>query len=174
MPEAKLTQGKGGLVPEGEGWFVLNAKEAEWVHSDDFGSGVTFEGDVHFPEIGFNITVLQPGQPSAMYHEENQQEGFLVLSGELLLIVEGEERTMKAWDFFHCPAGTEHIFVGAGGGPCVYVAFGRRREDEQLRYPVNEVAARHGASVQEETTDPRQAYAPFERPEPGPASKDLK
>ena len=36
--------------------------------------------------------MLDPGEPMAMYHWETDQEDFLVLSGEPLLIVEGEER----------------------------------------------------------------------------------
>ena len=174
MSEAKLVRRKGGLVPKGEGWFILNAKQARWGHSEEFDSYVTFEGDVHFPEVGFNISVLPPGRPSAMYHEENAQEGFLVLKGECLLIVEGEERRMKAWDFFHCPAGTEHIFVGAGKAPCVIVGFGARKKGKKLRYPRNETALKHGAGVPRETNNPRTAYKPFKAPKPGPAPKALK
>jgi uncharacterized cupin superfamily protein len=90
-----------------------------------------------------------------------------VLSGECRLLVEGGERLLRPWDFFHCPAGVEHVFVGAGDGPSVILMVGARTPDEQLRYPTSELAARYGASVQETTTDPRQAYAPFEQPERG-------
>jgi hypothetical protein len=69
--------------------------------------------------------------------------------------------------FHHCPAGTEHVFVGAEDGPCVILMAGARTEDEQLLYPVSELAARYGASAEEETPDPKQAYAPFERPQRG-------
>ena len=96
-----------GLAPKGEGWFVLNSREARWLEGA-FGAYTRFEGvgDAKFPQLGINIGVLQPGQPACMYHAEDQdQEGFLVLQGEALLLVEGEERPLKAWDFFHCPAG---------------------------------------------------------------------
>ncbi len=115
--------------------------------------------------MGFNINVLLPGQPNGMYHGESGQEDFLVLSGECILILEGEERRLKAWDFVHCPPMAEHIFVGAGDGPCVIVMTGRRRESEEIRYPVNDVAAKHDAGVLEETTSPEEAYARFERGE---------
>ncbi len=85
-----------------------------------------------------------------------------MLSGECRLLVEGEERLLRPWDFFHCPAGTEHIFVGAGNGPSVILMIGARSEEEQLLYPVSELAARYGASAEEETADPRQAYTGFE------------
>jgi len=117
-----------------------------------------------FRQLGIRLTVLEPSQPNALYHSESQQEAFLVLSGECRLLVEGEERVLRAWDFFHCPAGTEHVFVGAGDEPCVILMCGARTEDEQVHYPVSEAAARYGASVSEETTDPEQAYAPFGSP----------
>ncbi len=96
-----------------------------------------------------------------MYHGESRQEGFLVVSGECIAIVEGEERTLKAWDFVHCPPWTEHVFVGAGDGPCVMVMVGKRGKGGEILYPVNEAAVRHGASVLEETTKPDEAYARF-------------
>jgi uncharacterized cupin superfamily protein len=96
-----------------------------------------------------------------MYHGESTQEGFLVLAGECLLLVEGEERRLRAWDFFHSPPWTEHVLVGAGDGSCVVVAVGARGEGEEVRYPVAEVARKHGASVLEDTTSGAEAYARF-------------
>jgi uncharacterized cupin superfamily protein len=165
----------GGRRPSGQGWFVVNVRDAEWETTPDFGAGCAFEKQSsEFPQFGINITTLDPGQPNGFYHRENQQEAFLVLSGECRLIVEGEERTMKAWDFFHCPPGTDHILVGAGTGPAVILMAGARLEDEQILYPVSEAAAKHRASAERETTEPREAYAQFERPTPGrPAYWDL-
>jgi uncharacterized cupin superfamily protein len=170
VPEAQLEATEAGLVPKGPGWFVVNAKEARWIEHPTFGSGTTFEGDAHFEEIGVNIGVLQPGQPACMYHRENQQEDFLVLFGECIAIVEGQERPLKAWDFVHCPPETNHVFVGAGDGPCAILSIGHRlpREQEKLVYPVDETALKHGAGVNTETPDPKQAYSPFERPSPAP------
>ena len=128
VPEAPLEKDEGGLVPKGTGWFVVNAREARWIHTDELGSAVVFEGDVPFPHLGINIQVLQPGQPNCMYHGENQQEDFLVLSGECLLLVEGEERRLRAWDFVHCPPWANHVFVGAGDGPCAILMVGARLE----------------------------------------------
>jgi uncharacterized cupin superfamily protein len=158
MPdEAPLKQTPGGLVPEGDGWFVLNARDARWL-TGDFGAYTRFEGDTRFPSIGVNIGVLEPGQPACYYHGEDEQEDFLVLSGECLLLIEGEERRLKAWDFVHCPAWTEHVFVGAGDGPCAVLALGTRLTDAVV-YPESEVAQRHRAGVAKETRDPEQAYA---------------
>ncbi len=127
VPEAKLTRTDAGLVPEGDGWFVLNARDAVWEESPVMGSGTAFEArDNRFSDFGVNIVVLGPGQPNCMYHGENEQEDFLVLSGECLLLVEGEERPLKQWDFVHCPRWTEHVFVGAGDGPCAILMVGGR------------------------------------------------
>jgi uncharacterized cupin superfamily protein len=165
-----LEQTDAGLVPNGPGWFVVNAKESRWFEHEAFGSGTAFEGEgeAGFKEIGVNIGVLEPGQPACMYHRENQQEDFLVLFGECVLIVEGQERALRAWDFVHCPPETNHVFVGAGEGLCAILSIGRRREDEQLVYPVDETALKHGAGVETETPDPKQAYAPFPRAAPAP------
>jgi uncharacterized cupin superfamily protein len=166
VPEAPLTRTEAGLLPEGEGWFVLNARDAAWWRSDELGQATTFdEGNFSFPELGFHLEVLHPGQPNCMYHGESGQEDFLVLSGECLLVIEGQERHLKAWDFVHCPPWTEHVFVGAGDGPCVIVMVGARKPEGSIIYPVNAAAARHGASVLEETPSPKEAYARFPRPE---------
>ena len=159
MREADTVTTDHGKVPRGEGWYVLNAREAVWQHAPGFGgSDCNFQGEGHFDEVGFHLGVLQPGEPACMYHREDNQEGFLILQGECTLIVEGEERTMRAWDFFHCPPGTGHVLVAAGNEPCVAIAFGSRATRGTV-YPVDEVAARHGASVERETTSPEEAYA---------------
>ena len=169
MPdEAQLEQTEDGLVPEDDGWFVVNAREAPWWHHDTFGSAVTFEGEARFPDFGINIQVLQPGEPNCMYHGENAQEDFLVLAGECLLLVEGEERPLQQWDFVHCPPWTQHVFVGAGDGPCVILMVGARPQPEELLYPVSEVARKHGAGVEQEATTGQEAYAAFSPPYKGP------
>ena len=166
--KAKLVETESGLVPDGDGWFVVNTREARWGHTEEMGSWCTFEGDARFAEFGLNVAVIRPGQPSALYHAEDAQEDFLVLSGECLLVVEGEERPLAAWDFVHCPPWTEHIFVGAGEGPCVILMVGARHPDRDgLRYPANEVAQKHGAGVERETTSGREAYARFSPAEDG-------
>jgi uncharacterized cupin superfamily protein len=166
--EAKLVERDGGLVPEGEGWFVVGTREARWYHSEAFGSSVSFEGEDSFPELGINLTVLRPGQPLGLYHGENAQEDFLVLAGEALLVVEGEERPLRAWDFVHCPAWTRHVIVGAGAEGCVVLAVGARcvDPDVEIVYPADETAARHAAAAERETGDPGEAYAGYARPVP--------
>src|SRR5262249_55562112 len=157
VDESPLEQRDGGAVPTGEGWFVLNATEARWL-TGHFGAYTRFEGEHRFPSIGINIGVLEPGQAACYYHGEDEQEDFLVLSGECLLLIEGEERPLEQWDFVHCPAWTEHVFVGDGEGPCAILAIGTRLTDDVV-YPFSELARKHGAGVDSETRNPSEAYA---------------
>ena len=167
VPEAPLEQTEHGLAPTSQGWFVLNAREAAWTDRPGRGARSTFEGfadEAEFPQLGVNIQVIGPGEPMAMYHWEADQEDFLVISGEALAIVEGEERPMGPWDLLHCPAGTSHVIVGAGTRPCVLIAVGARglsRGPDWGAYVVDEAALRHGAGVEKETTDADEAYARF-------------
>jgi uncharacterized cupin superfamily protein len=145
-------------------WFVVNVADAVAMEHDRGGIAIGFEDPRDpFSDFGVNIRVLQRGQPNGKYHSENVQEDFLVLAGECVAIVGGEERRLRAWDFVHCPAGTDHIFVGAGDGPCAILMVGGRRPDKALHYPVDESAARYGASTPEPTTDPATAYSDWER-----------
>jgi uncharacterized cupin superfamily protein len=169
VPGAPLEQTDTGLVPAGEGWFILNAREARWRNREGRGFSLPFEGSTDFPQVGTNLFVLPPGEPIGMYHWEADQEDFLVLYGEALLIVEGEERPLRQWDFVHCPPGTKHIIVGAGDVPCAVLAVGAREHQTPAEwggYTVDEAALRHGAGVEQETTEAEEAYARFPEPQP--------
>jgi uncharacterized cupin superfamily protein len=168
LSESPLESTEHGLVPTGKGWFVLNAREAPWYERDGRGFYCEFEGfeehEPDFSQLGINLTVLRPGEPMAMYHWEADQEDFLVIAGEALLIVEGEERPLRQWDLVHCPPRTEHTIVGAGETACVIVAVGARDRStgsDWGAYTAAEAARRHNAGVEQETTDPKQAYARF-------------
>jgi quercetin dioxygenase-like cupin family protein len=173
IEEARLEDVGSGLAPTSPGWFVVNVGDAAWVRSDAFGGRCVFESservlaerpDVDpqwFTETGFTLAVLEPGKPSGMYHAESAQEDFLVLMGTCLLLIEEEERPLRAWDFVHCPPGTRHTFVGTGDGPCVIFMTGARRDDDTIVYPRSEAARARGAGVEAETPAPSEAYARF-------------
>jgi quercetin dioxygenase-like cupin family protein len=151
---------KNGLVVDGEGWFIINARESRWRDEGPLGRYCTFEGKRRFPQLGININVLQPGQSLALYHRENAQEGFLVLAGSCTLVVEGEERKLTTWDFFHCPPGTEHVVVTEDNEAAIVLAVGARgRGRGGVVYTVCEAAAKYGACVERETTSSAEAYA---------------
>ena len=173
-PEAPLEETGHGLAAAGPGWFVLDARETRWFERPGRGRAPGLSGKGDFHQLGVGLYVLEPGEPMAMYHWEADQEDFLVLAGEALLVIEGEERVLGQWDFVHCPAGTSHVVVGAGEIACVVLAVGARENhtvvlpdgtltgaDDWGAYTVDEAAIRHGAGVEEETTDADVAYARF-------------
>jgi len=140
-------------------WFVLNARDAQW-YDTDLGTFCSFEADgERFGQLGFNLNVLDPGEPMAMYHREDGQEAFLLLDGECTLIVEGEERPLRKWDFFHCPPQVAHVIVGAGDGPSIVLAVGSRMHGRSVFYPAEPAALKHGAASAADTADPKEAYA---------------
>ena len=174
IEEAQLEDVGSGLAPASPGWFVVNVGEAAWVRNDAFGGRCVFESSPRvlaerpgiepqsFAETGFTLAVLESGKPTGMYHAESSQEDFLVLAGECLLVVEEQERPLRAWDFVHCPSGTNHTFVGIGDEPCVIFMIGARREGRKIVYPRSETARARNAGVEAETDSPAEAYASFE------------
>jgi uncharacterized cupin superfamily protein len=173
IEEARLVEADSGLAPQTDGWFVVNVRDAAWLTNQAFGARCVFEADrpvlrrrpdldvQRFADLGITLAVVAPGQPSGMYHAESDQEDFLVLAGECLLLVEGEERPLRAWDFVHCPPGTAHAFIGTGDGPCVIFMAGGRTPEKHIVYPASDLARRHGAGVEAETRSASEAYAPF-------------
>jgi uncharacterized cupin superfamily protein len=173
VEKARLEDVGSGLAPVSPGWFVVNVDEAAWLRNDAFGGRCVFESTPRvlaerpdleaqmFDQIGFTLAVLEPGKPSGMYHAESSQEDFVVLAGTCLLLIEEQERELRAWDFVHCPPGTRHTFVGTGDGPCVIFMTGARRDGDTIVYPVSEPARAHDAGVETETGDPHEAYARF-------------
>ena len=174
VTEATLEETEHGLAPAAPGWYVLNLSAAEWRHADGRGAVCVASDDFEgwrreADQLGVNPFVLMPGDAMSLYHWEADQEAFLVLFGEATLIVEGAERSLRGWDFFHCPAGTRHALVGGGSGPCLVLAVGARAHDgkpDSLGFPVDEVAKRHGASVEVDTNDGSEAYAAVPPREP--------
>jgi uncharacterized cupin superfamily protein len=173
VDEARLEELDSGLAPVTDGWFVVNVRDAAWLENDAFGNRCVFEGDtpvlrgrpdleVHrFADLGITLAVIPPGKPSGLYHAESNQEDFLVLAGECLLLIDDEERLLEAWDFVHCPPGTAHAFVGTGERPCVIFMTGARTREKDTVYPISELARRYGAGVETETSSAAEAYASF-------------
>jgi uncharacterized cupin superfamily protein len=139
--EAQLEDLGSGLTPVGQGWFVVNVRDAEWWFAESRGARCGFENEygdppVEFAQFGINLTILGAGQ-TVLYHAEENQEAFLVLSGECALLVEEEERRLRPWDFFHSPPWTKHAFVAVGESPCVILMVGAR-SGPGVNYPVSD------------------------------------
>lgn len=168
VSEAKLNPTDSGMKPEGDGWFVVNVADAMSLGVGETQYGFIFEGGLRtFPHFGINVRVLQPSVPSAMYHADPNQEAFLVLDGECVLVVEEEERRLRQCDFAYCPPGTAHVIVGSGYRPCAVLMVGARTAAGDVFYPASTAAARHGASVAEDTSDRAKAYAGSNPIQPG-------
>jgi uncharacterized cupin superfamily protein len=169
VPEAELESTAAGLVPGSRGWFVLNARDARWIERPGRGHNLPFTGwteaeaETYFPQVGVSLVRLGPGEPIGMYHWEADAEEFLVLAGEAVLIIEGEERRLRQWDFVHCPPEAKHMIVGAGESPCTVLAIGAREHQtgDWGAYAADPVARRHGVSVERDTTDSDVAYARY-------------
>jgi uncharacterized cupin superfamily protein len=169
--QAPLEQTEHGLVCKGPGWFVVNAREVRWRESPGMGHGTNFGGDTLFDQLGIGIAVLGPGEPMSMYHWESDQEDFLVLAGAGTLVIEGEERPLRQWDFVHGPPGTAHVIVG---GPITVLGVGARERHTMIdehgarvgrpgesEYVADPVAATHGAAPDATTESSEEAYARF-------------
>ncbi len=165
MREAQLRETEAGVVAESEGWFVMNLRDAAWQTAPNapLGTWVAFEADGVPQQVGVGVHVLMPGESPGRYHSESDQEGFFVLSGECVLVVEGEERRLRQWDYFHCPPGTAHITVGASEEPCAIFMLGARTPGGLTDYIPDPVAAKHGAAVKERTGSSKEAYADLDR-----------
>lgn len=162
IDEARIEDTEHGKVPADDGWFILNLADIAWETVEGGGTWCVFESP-RTPRnrlLGVGVHVLPPGEAPGYYHWESDQEGFLVLQGECLLLVEGEERRLKQWDYFHCPPGTAHLTIGAEGDvPCAIFMLGTRSDDHKTLYLADPVAAEHGFAVPQETDSPKEAYA---------------
>lgn len=175
VPEAPLDSTDTGLIQARPGWFVVNARAARWQSAEGRGAVCPFGDEDELPQVGVNLYVLGRGEAMGLYHWEASQEDFLVLSGEGLLLIEGQERPLRSWDFVHCPPQTRHIILGAGDEPCVVLAVGGRGprpNGDWGGYPVDPLALRYATGVTTETTDARQAYAGMPRRHPTRAANE--
>jgi Cupin domain len=161
VAEASVRMSKNGLVTDGEGWFVVNARESRWRDEGPLGSYCTFEGKRAIPAFRDQYQRPRAGRDDGDVPPRDRQEAFLILAGECTLIVEGRGRQLVAWDFFYCPPGTGHSIVAAGRQAAVVLAVGARGRGVGggVVYPVCKAAARYGASVARETTSSAAAYA---------------
>jgi len=168
VEEARMEQTEHGTAAAEDGWFAMHVSDGIWVGSEKFGAGCRLEGTTRFPQTGVHLRVLEPGVPACLYHQESAQEDFFVLEGECTLVIEEQERSLRAGHFVHCPADTNHVFVGAGDSRCVILMIGHRPESQEICYPVSAAAAKHGASVEVEANNPADAYGDM-KIEPIPA-----
>ena len=158
MHEAEIETTPEGKVPADDGWYVLNLGEMAWETVPPYGAWLGFDAGIH-------VHVLQPGESNGYYHAEDAQEGFLVLSGECIAVIENEERRLRRWDYFRSPPGTAHITIGAGDEPCAILMFGAPDPQRKVSWIANETAAKYGASVERTTSVGTEVYGELSAPE---------
>jgi quercetin dioxygenase-like cupin family protein len=178
MKETGIEQTAEGKVPVDDGWFILNLGSMAWETIPGFGLWRGFDGrpgvDPSGPGIGVHLHVLQPGESNGYYHAEDAQEGFIVISGECVAVVEGKERRMQQWDYLHSPPGTAHITIGAGEQPCAILMFGSPDPSRDVTWIADETAARYGASVAQTTGWDTEAYGDVPPPVPARAPQPFR
>jgi hypothetical protein len=133
VPESQLEKTEHGLVSKGEGWFVLNKRDAVWRHVDGRGASASLapisKASGNSSSSASIRSCSGSGRTDGHVPLEGRSGGLPRGVGEAVLIIEGEERQLRAWDFVHCPPNTKRVIGGAGSGPCFVIAVGAREHD---------------------------------------------
>jgi uncharacterized cupin superfamily protein len=74
--------------------------------------------------FGMNQIVLRPGQRGRIHRHQRQEEVYLVLEGELDLVVEGEESRLGIGELVRVAPGVRRQLVNRGPGRLVLLALG--------------------------------------------------
>jgi uncharacterized cupin superfamily protein len=166
-PDGRIARFTDHVPHGGPASFVRNLADAPWL-SGPHGTWTPIVAlGERFGQVGVNVARLAPGQPASLYHREGDQEGFLVLEGDCVVVADEQEHRLTRWDYFHFAPGTDHVLIGAGERGCLALLLGARA-DGGVFYPVSEAAGRHGASAAEATASPKAAYAEIEGDRPVP------
>jgi mannose-6-phosphate isomerase-like protein (cupin superfamily) len=74
--------------------------------------------------FGMNVIRLRPGQRGRIHSHREQEEVYLVLEGELTLVVEGESQVLRADEAVRVGPGIRRQIANAGSEPLVLLALG--------------------------------------------------
>jgi mannose-6-phosphate isomerase-like protein (cupin superfamily) len=74
--------------------------------------------------FGINQLVLQPRQRGRIHRHRRQEEVYLVLEGELTLLIEGEETTLGPDELIRVAPAARRQLVNRGPGRLVLLALG--------------------------------------------------
>ena len=89
-------------------------------------------------KVGVNLVTLAPDGQSALRHWHTLEEEFVyVLQGQVVLITDAGEQTLKAGMCAGYPAGARdgHHFVNRSHAPAQYLEIGNRTEGDNAFYP---------------------------------------
>jgi uncharacterized cupin superfamily protein len=93
--------------------------------------------------FGVNLVTLPPGGQSALRHWHTLEDEFVyVLDGEVVLVSDGGEQTLRAGDCAGYPAGKRdgHHFINRSGGTARYLEVGSRDDADVAHYPDDDLA----------------------------------
>ena len=161
VPEAQLKDSGSGLAPATEGWFVVNVRDAEWWFADSRGARCSFESEYGEPAVSSHSS----GSTSPYWSQDRAASITQSPLRKRSSCSPGSAGcSSRARSDAFCP-GTSSIRLRGQSTPSWARATGHVPPDgrcafgPEARYPVSELAARYGASVEEETSDPAQVYA---------------
>ena len=89
-------------------------------------------------KIGVNYTKLMPGKESSMRHwHTHEDELVYMLLGEVVLVTDAGEQTLRAGQYAGFPAGRTdgHHLVNRGKEPAVYLEISNRDREDSAQYP---------------------------------------
>jgi len=89
---------------------------------------VTLRRQLGVTSFGMNQIVLQPGQRGRIHRHERQEEVYLVLEGNLTLIIEGEESELAIGELVRVAPTLRRQLVNRGPGRLVLLALGGEGE----------------------------------------------
>ena len=94
--------------------------------------------------FGVNLVTLAPGGQSALRHWHTKEDEFVyVLEGEVVLVTNDGEQTLRAGDCAGYPGGKEngHHFINRSSAPARYLEVGDRNADDAPFYPDDDLAS---------------------------------
>jgi mannose-6-phosphate isomerase-like protein (cupin superfamily) len=74
--------------------------------------------------LGLNLIRLAPGQRGRIHRHERQEEVYVVLAGELTLLLEGEPRTIARWEAVRVAPDVRRQLANRGREPLLLLALG--------------------------------------------------
>lgn len=98
-------------------------------------------------KIGVNLTTLPPGKESSMRHfHTHEDELVYVVEGEVVLLTDGGEQTLRAGMCAGFPAGSRdgHQLVNRSDRPARYLEISNRDPEDSAEYPDVDLAYRKG------------------------------
>lgn len=115
-------------------------------------------GDVAgLTQFGVNLLTLPPGVWSSQRHWHSGEDEFVwVVEGEVVMVTEAGETTLRAGDCAGFPAGEAdgHCLQNRSQAPALVLEVGTRAEDDDTEYSDIDMRITHGAGFTHKNGDP--------------------